>query len=57
MNTKLRQIGFFAILPPLTARLSPDYIIDGDALKSQGDVAPRHIGIRSDGSATANGVC
>jgi len=57
MNTKLRQMGFFAILPPLTARLSPDYIIDGDALKSQGDVTPCHIGIKSYSSVTANGVC
>ncbi len=56
MNTKLRQIGFFTIQPLLTVTLSPDYIIHTDALKSQGDVAPGRIGVRSYGSATANSL-
>ena len=46
MNTKLRQIGFLAILPLLMIAISPNYIIDADA------VSPK-----SYGPATSNIVC
>ncbi|MCH9042479.1 MAG: hypothetical protein IIB80_10040 [Thaumarchaeota archaeon] len=46
MNTKLRQIGFLAILPILMIAISPNYIIDADA------VSPK-----SYGPATSNIVC
>jgi len=57
MNTKLRQIGFLAILPLLTVALSPGYIIDADAVKSQGDATPGRVGVNSYGSANNNIVC
>ncbi|MCH8915908.1 MAG: hypothetical protein IIA82_08720 [Thaumarchaeota archaeon] len=57
MNTKLRLIGFLAILPLLTVALSPDYIIDADALRSQGDATPGRLGINSYGSANSHIVC
>jgi len=57
MNTKLRQIGFLAILPLLTVALSPDYIIGADALRSQGDAAPGRLAVNSYGSANSNIVC
>jgi len=57
MNTKLRQIGFLAILPLLTVALSTDYIIGADALKSQGDNAPSRLAVNSYGSANSNVVC
>ncbi len=57
MNTKLRYIGFLAILPLLTVALPTDYISEANALKSQGDTAPGRIGVNSFGSATSNIVC
>ena len=44
MNTKLRYIGFLAILPLLTVALSTDYISEANALKSQGDTTPGRNG-------------
>jgi len=38
MNTKLRQIGFLAILPLLMVAISPNYIIDADAVISEDDL-------------------
>jgi len=57
MNTKLRQIGFIAILPLLMIAISPNYIIDADALRSQGDNNSGRLGINSYGSANNNIVC
>jgi len=57
MNTKLRYIGFLAILPLLTVALSTDYINEANALKSQGDATPGRIAVNSFGSATSNLVC
>ena len=57
MNTKLRQIGFIAILPLLMVAISPNYITDADALRSQGDNNPGRIGVNSYGSANNNIVC
>jgi len=57
MNTKLRQMGFLAILPLLMVAISPNYIIDADAVRSQGDAAPGRVGANSYGSANSNIVC
>ena len=57
MNTKLRLIGFLAILPLLTVALAPDYIINADALRSLGDATPGRVGVNSYGSATSHIVC
>ena len=57
MNTKLRQIGFIAILPLLMVAISPNYIIDADALRSQGENTSGRVGINSYGSANNNIVC
>ncbi len=57
MNTKLRQIGFIAILPLLMVAISPNYIIDADALRSQGENTSGRVGINSYGSANDNIVC
>ncbi len=57
MNTKLRYIGFLAILPLLTFALPTDYISEANALKSQGDATPGRVGANSYGSANNNIVC
>ena len=57
MNTKLRQIGFIAILPLLMVAISPNYIIDADALRSQGENTSGRVGINSYGSANNNIIC
>ena len=57
MNTKLRQIGFIAILPLLMVAISPNYITDADALRSQGENTSGRVGINSYGSANNNVVC
>jgi len=70
MNQKIKYIGLFAILPLLTVALSPDYIIDADALKRKsGDLPGTEVDAqkaegstgaqspKSYGSATDDIVC
>jgi len=57
MNKTKKMVGFLAILPLLTVALSPDYLIEADALKSRGDNAPNRVGANSYGSATSHIVC
>ena len=55
MNQKMKYIGLLAILPLVMVALSPDFISDADAQKSDG--SPGQQSPKSYGSATDKIVC